>query len=337
MILDGQSIVVTGGTGSFGRAFVGAALFPCAARPRRLSIFSRDEWKQSQMESEFGRNHYPCLRYRLGDVRSYDRLLEVFRDTDIVVHAAAQKQVPASENNPFEAVSTNVMGTQNVIRAAIERGVKKVILLSTDKAVDPINLYGATKMVAEKLIVDGNIMSGQKTLCSAVRYGNVFGSRGSVVPLWVDQRKSGKITVTDPDMTRFWIPLKRAVRLVIHALEHMKGGEIFIPRLEASTIGDLADVIAPGCWVRGEVRPGEKMHESLISKLEDGHIVSSDDDTLAILPNRYWYTDSMRSAWNPALPHEWTKHLGYTSGNDGLRMSREELGQLFSQYMEEHP
>ena len=332
MCFNGKSVVVTGGTGSFGQAFIKRML--SRYEPRRLTIFSRDEWKQHEMSRAFSRSEHPCLRYRLGDVRNRYRLVEVLRNTDIVVHAAAQKQVPACEHNPFEAVSTNVMGSQNVVQAAVECGVKKVVLLSTDKAVDPINLYGATKMTAEKLVVSGNIMSGQKTLCSVVRYGNVFGSRGSVIPLWLEQAKGGVITATDLNATRFWISLDRAVSLVEEALRCMLGGEVFIPRIRAATMDELRDVVAPECSINKiGMRPGEKMHETLVSRQEDGFIKMLSDEVLVILPRKYWYTEEMRSKWvGTDLP------LGtsYESNMPKLHMKAPELSSMFELYRAEH-
>ena len=263
--LTHASILVTGGSGSFGRKFVEIVLQQY--RPRRLVVFSRDELKQSEMQ---GRFKDPCLRYFLGDVRDRDRLVRAMHDIDIVVHAAALKQIPACEYNPFEAIQTNVIGGKNVIDAAIEARVKRVIALSSDKAVNPLNLYGATKLCAEKLFVQGNTYgSGRGTLFACVRYGNVVGSRGSVIPLFQQQRPNGVLTVTDPLMTRFWITLEQGVQFVLRCIGLMRGGEIFVPKLPSMRIMDLADAIAPGC--RKEfvgIRPGEKLHEVLISEDE---------------------------------------------------------------------
>jgi UDP-N-acetylglucosamine 4,6-dehydratase len=265
MNITGASILVTGGTGSFGRKFVEIVLDDY--RPRRLVVFSRDELKQSEMQTRF---KDPSLRYFLGDVRDRDRLVRAMHDIDIVVHAAALKQIPACEYNPFEAIQTNVIGAKNVIDAAIEARVKRVIALSTDKAVNPVNLYGATKLCAEKLFVQGNTYgSGRGTLFACVRYGNVVGSRGSVIPLFLQQRERGLLTVTDPMMTRFWITLEQGARFVIECIRLMRGGEIFVPKLPSMRVMDLAEALAPGCQVDFVgIRPGEKLHEVLISEDE---------------------------------------------------------------------
>lgn len=259
------AVLVTGGTGSFGSRFV--ELMLTKHRPRRLVVFSRDELKQSEMQVRFTDD---CLRFFIGDVRDGERLVRAMHDVDIVVHAAALKQIPACEYNPFEAIQTNVMGAKNVIDAAIESGVKRVIALSTDKAVNPINLYGASKLCAEKLFVQANTYGfGRGTAFACVRYGNVIGSRGSVVPLFRAQRANGTVTVTDPKMTRFWITLDQGVDFVTHCLEVMRGGEIFVPKLPSARMMDLVEAVAPQCRVEFVgIRPGEKLHEVLISEDE---------------------------------------------------------------------
>jgi UDP-N-acetylglucosamine 4,6-dehydratase len=233
-------------------------------KPRRVTVLSRDELKQSEMKTCWPNDE---VRFLLGDVRDYDRLRRAFQGVDIVVHAAALKQVPAAESDPFEAVQTNIMGGKNVIEAAIDTGVTRVLALSTDKAVAPANLYGATKLVAEKLFVQGNAYSGDSgTRLSCVRYGNVIGSRGSVIPIFLEQRKTGKITITDRRMTRFWISLQNGVQFVIESLERMHGGEIYVPKIPSMQIIELAEVIAPGCEIElVGIRPGEKLHEAMIS------------------------------------------------------------------------
>ena len=281
MSLDDKTILVTGGTGSFGRKFVQIAL--SRYEPRRVIVFSRDELKQHEMSIQFPD---PRLRFFLGDVRDRDRLHRAFEaSVDIVVHAAALKQVPACEYNPFEAIKTNVLGAQNIIEAAIDRGVPKVIALSTDKAVNPINLYGATKLCAEKLFVQGNVYAGPRpTRFSCVRYGNVLGSRGSVVPVFLEQRLTGKVTVTDPRMTRFWLTLEQGVEFVIRCVELMEGGEIFVPRIPSMKITDLVEAVAPGCEVSfSGIRPGEKLNETLISQDEARHTVAQ-EHMFAIYP-----------------------------------------------------
>ena len=264
-------VLVTGGTGSFGRKFVEILLKE--KRPHKLIIFSRDEMKQYEMRRMFPDTEDSPLRYFIGDIRDKDRLSRAFYDVDVVVHAAAMKQVPACEYNPFEAVQTNIIGAKNVIGVAIDNAVKWVIAVSTDKAVSPVNLYGATKLVAEKMFVQGNAYAGGRgTSFACTRYGNVVGSRGSVVPLFQHQRRNGQITLTDPKMTRFWITLDQGVHFVIRCLEIMTGGEIFVPKVPSMRLTDLADALAADC--RREIigmRPGEKMHEVLISADEARH------------------------------------------------------------------
>lgn len=283
-----SSILITGGTGSFGKKFVEVML--AKYHPRRLAVLSRDELKQSEMKKEFSESE---VRYFLGDVRDAGRLYRAFRGVDIVVHAAAMKQVPAAEADPFEAVQTNIMGSKNVIDAAIDCGVKRVIALSTDKAVNPVNLYGATKLVAEKLFVQGNAYAGgQQTRFAVARYGNVIGSRGSVIPLFIEQRKTGVVTVTDPRMTRFWITLDQGMEFVIQSLDRMKGGEVFVPKLPSMKIVDLVEAVAPGCKIECTgIRPGEKIHESLISEDESNNVREFDDHYVVVPAFHSWTED----------------------------------------------
>lgn len=259
-------VLVTGGTGSFGKMFVKIMLKEY--HPAKIIVYSRDELKQHEMRVS-GYDH-PSLRYFIGDVRDLPRLTRALNGVNIVVHAAALKQVPACEYNPMEAIKTNILGTSNVIDAAIDAGVEKVLALSTDKAVNPINLYGATKLSAEKLIVQSNSYAGGgSTRLCCVRYGNVMGSRGSVVPLFIKQRQNGKVTLTDARMTRFWISLDQGVRFVIRCLEQMHGGEVFVPKIPSMKMIDLAGAIAPKAEVEVVgIRPGEKLHEVLISEDE---------------------------------------------------------------------
>lgn len=277
-MLDNLNILVTGGTGSFGRKFTEIALD--RYRPNKLIIFSRDELKQHEMRQVLSdRGDNDVMRYFIGDVRDRERLYRAFHEVDIVVHAAALKQVPACEYNPFEAVLTNIIGAKNIIDAAIDTGVKKVIALSTDKAVNPTNLYGATKLCAEKLFVQAGAYSPMDgTKFAICRYGNVMGSRGSVVPLFAEQRKKGKITITDPRMTRFWITLEQGVEFVAKCADIMNGGEIFVPKIPSMNIMDVAEVVAPDCDVDFVgIRPGEKLHEVLVSEDEARHSVELDD------------------------------------------------------------
>ena len=261
-----KKVLVTGGTGSFGKKFVDVMLKEY--HPARVIIYSRDELKQHEMRMS-GFDH-PDLRYFIGDVRDLPRLRRAFNGVDIVVHAAALKQVPACEYNPMEAIKTNILGSSNVVDAALDAGVKKVLALSTDKAVNPVNLYGATKLAAEKLMVQSNAYAGgMTTRFSCVRYGNVVGSRGSVVPLFIKQRETGVVTLTDARMTRFWISLDQGVQFVIRCIEEMQGGEVFVPKIPSMKMVDLAAVIAPEAEIKIiGIRPGEKLHEVLISEDE---------------------------------------------------------------------
>lgn len=270
-----QVVLVTGGTGSFGKVFIRVLLDEY--KPAKVIVFSRDELKQHEMR-EAGFNQ-PNLRYFIGDVRDRYRLKRAMDGVTVVVHAAALKQVPACEYNPMEAINTNILGTANVVEAALETGVTKVLALSTDKAVSPANLYGATKLAAEKLTVQSNAYSGERpTRFSCVRYGNVVGSRGSVVPVFLRQRQDGKLNITDERMTRFWLSLEQGVRFVLRCIEVMQGGEVFVPKLPSTTITDLAKAIAPQAKLEVVgIRPGEKLHEILISEDEARTAVELDD------------------------------------------------------------
>lgn len=276
-------VLVTGGTGSFGKMLARVLLEQHS--PKKLIIFSRDELKQFEMRQVFGEDRYSTVRYFLGDVRDRERLYRAFDGVDVVIHAAALKQVPAAEYNPIEAIRTNVLGAANVIDAAIDRNVKSVIALSTDKAANPINLYGATKLCADKLFVSGNSYSGShRTRFSVVRYGNVVGSRGSVVPFFLKLRETGRLPITDLRMTRFWITLEQAVAFVLQCLDRMEGGEIFVPKIPSMRIVDLARTIGTECQldVIG-IRPGEKLHEVMITP-DDAHRTLEFEDYFAILP-----------------------------------------------------
>lgn len=282
----GKDVLITGGTGSFGQKCTETILR--GGHPNKLIIYSRDELKQSEMQQRF---NDPCMRYFLGDVRDRDRLDRAMGDVNIVIHAAALKQVPACEYNPFEAVKTNILGAVNLIDTAIDHKVDRVLAMSTDKAVNPVNLYGATKLCAEKLFVQGNTYSGVAyTKFSCARYGNVVGSRGSVIPLFLQQKAQGKVTVTDERMTRFWITLDRGVEFVLRCLEGMNGGEVFVPKIPSMSIMDLVKAIADGCEVDFTgVRPGEKIHEILISSDESRQALEF-DDMFVIQPAFSWWT-----------------------------------------------
>ncbi len=279
-----RSILITGGTGSFGKAFVRAVLDHCP-KVKRLVVFSRDELKQFEMQQEFPVDQYPALRFFIGDVRDERRLRRALEGIDTVVHAAALKQVPAAEYNPFEFIKTNIMGAQNLIEACMDMGIKRVVALSTDKAAAPINLYGATKLCSDKLFVAGNNFRGERDLrFSVVRYGNVMGSRGSVIPFFLQKAKSGLLPITDPNMTRFNISLEDGVEMVLWALEHALGGEIFVPKIPSYRISDVAEAVGPNCThkIIG-ARPGEKLHEEMITTSDSPNTVDL-GQYFAILP-----------------------------------------------------
>ncbi|MBT9529683.1 MAG: UDP-N-acetylglucosamine 4,6-dehydratase (inverting) [Pseudomonas sp.] len=269
-MFNGKSVLISGGTGSFGRAFLHTLL--ALYQPKRVVIFSRDELKQYEMQQEF---NAPCMRYFIGDVRDADRLKQAMRGIDYVVHAAALKHVPAAEYNPTECIRTNVVGAENIINAAIENGVQKVIALSTDKASSPINLYGATKLLSDKLFVAANNITGEhKTRFSVVRYGNVVGSRGSVLPFFRKLIREGavELPITDARMTRFWITLQNGVDFVLQSFQRMHGGELFVPKIPSANIVDLATAMAPQLPQRSiGIRPGEKLHEMMISRDDSRH------------------------------------------------------------------
>jgi UDP-N-acetylglucosamine 4,6-dehydratase len=289
----GKTVLVTGGTGSFGKEFV--RILMEEYRPAKIIIFSRDELKQHEMR--VAGYDQPNLRYFIGDVRDKHRLLRAMQSVHIVVHAAALKQVPACEYNPMEAIKTNILGSSNVVEAALDAGVEKVMALSTDKAVNPVNLYGATKLAAEKLVIQSNAYAGGRvTRYSCVRYGNVVGSRGSVVPIFLHQRSTGKLTITDKRMTRFWLSLEQGVRFVIQCIELMHGGEVFVPKLPSTTIVDLATAIAPEAKQEFiGIRAGEKLHEVLISEDEARSTVELEDMYV------------VQPAHSPWFGYEWEK------------------------------
>lgn len=295
-MLNGKSILVTGGTGSFGRECIHQILKKY--KPARLIVFSRDELKQSEMQQD-PRFQSTAMRYFLGDVRDPERLQRAFRGVDFVIHAAALKQVPAAEYNPHEFIKTNIGGAMNIVEAAVNCGVQRVIALSTDKAANPINLYGATKLCSDKIFVASNSYAGRSpTRFAAVRYGNVIGSRGSVIPVFLEQRKRGRITITDKRMTRFLISLNNGVEFVLACLESMVGGEIFVPKIPSCKIVDLVEAMGTGCTIQ-EIgrRPGEKLHEILVSE---------DDAPMTVeLPDRYIIT--------PAHPY-WSSHMRELGG-----------------------
>jgi UDP-N-acetylglucosamine 4,6-dehydratase len=313
-------VLITGGTGSFGKAFTRIMLKK--HKPKALRIFSRDEFKQNEMRKVYDDS---CLRYFIGDVRDKERLERAMKDVDIVVHAAALKQIPSCEYNPFEAVKTNILGAQNVINAAIDNNVEKVMAISTDKAVNPINLYGATKLCAEKMFIQGNSYVGfKRTKLSCVRYGNVVGSRGSVIPVFKEQAKKGTLTITDERMTRFWITLDQGIEFVIKCVELMHRGEIFVPKIPSMRVMDLANTIAPDCKIKYiGIRPGEKLHEVLISEDKARHTLEF-EDFFVIEPEYYWSRDN----W------EGGKRLGdgfkYSSDNNSKWLTVEEMKKMIA-------
>jgi UDP-N-acetylglucosamine 4,6-dehydratase len=265
-MLSNTSILITGGTGSFGKAFV-ERVFSLYSKVRRVVVYSRDELKQFEMSQRFSEREFPAIRYFIGDIRDADRLRRALEGIDIVIHAAALKQVPAAEYNPFECIKTNVLGAQNLIEACLDSGVKRVVALSTDKAAAPINLYGATKLCSDKLFIAANNIKGHRDLrFSVVRYGNVMGSRGSVIPFFLEKKKTGVLPITDKAMTRFNISLEEGVDMVMWAIEHARGGEIFVPKIPSYRITDVAEAIGPDCkQTLVGVRPGEKIHEEMIT------------------------------------------------------------------------
>ncbi|MDA2932868.1 UDP-N-acetylglucosamine 4,6-dehydratase (inverting) [Acidobacteria bacterium AH-259-D05] len=319
MALNDKNILITGGTGSFGRKFT--EIVVTRQHPKKLIIFSRDEVKQHEMRQQF---EGPYMRYFIGNVRDKERLQRAMQGVDIVVHAAALKQVPACEYNPFEAVKTNILGAQNVIDSAIDCKVSKVIAISTDKAVNPINLYGATKLCAEKMFVQSNSYSGTVgTRFSCCRYGNVVASRGSVVPIFFEQRKNGTVTVTDPRMTRFWLTLEQGVEFVIKCISFMHGGEIFVPKIPSMKVADLVPAMAPECEVEYiGIRPGEKIHEVLVSEDEARHAVELDAMYIIQPPHPWWGKDN----WEGAKPLP--DGFCFTSDTNSHWLSVEELRRM---------
>lgn len=324
-------VLITGGTGSFGRAFIRRMLDDF--HPAKLIVFSRDELKQHEMRSS-GFDH-PDLRYFIGDVRDLTRVRRAMQGVDIVVHAAALKQVPACEYNPIEAIMTNIMGGRNVIEAALDTSVEKVMALSTDKAVNPINLYGATKLAAEKLFIQSNAYAGGRDVrFSCVRYGNVVGSRGSVVPVFVRQRETGRLTITDERMTRFWLSLEQGVNFTIRCIEQMQGGEVFVPKIPSTHISDLAKAIAPEAEVEYiGIRPGEKLHEVLISEDEARHTLELEDMFVVEPPGALWFGHAWRNK-GKALP----EGFRYASDSNDEWLTQDEIRKLvrpFDRVMQE--
>ncbi len=327
-MLNNKTILITGGTGSFGKKC--AEIILKRYKPRKIIIFSRDEMKQFEMAQVFSDKKYDCIRYFIGDVRDKERLHRAFHGVDYVIHAAALKQVPAAEYNPFEAIKTNIIGAQNVINVAIDQGVKKVIALSTDKAANPINLYGASKLCSDKLFIAGNSYVGQDhTIFSVVRYGNVVGSRGSVIPFFLKQKETGVLPITDSRMTRFWITLDQSVHFVLKVLGLAAGGEIFVPKIPSMGIVELAKAIAPECSHKiVGTRPGEKIHETLIGE-DEGRNTSEYDECYIVKQN---LSDVNISEGGNLCP----EGFSYTSGNNPQKISIEELHRVLEQISDDY-
>lgn len=326
-MLDNKHVLITGGTGSFGRAFVRKVLE--TQSPARLVIFSRDELKQSEMQQEFPESKFPAIRYFIGDVRDQDRLEMAMRGIEIVVHAAALKQVPTAEYNPFECIKTNIHGAENVVNAALRVGVRKVLALSTDKAANPINLYGATKLASDKIFVAANNLSGfDGAKFAVVRYGNVMGSRGSVVPFWQKMIDKGakKLPVTDQRMTRFWITLPQGVQFVLDSLDRMIGGEVFVPKLPTINVVDLARSMLPNCEIEDVgIRPGEKLHEVMVP-LDDARNTIEFDDHYVIEPDfQFWDRTGFKKAHGGRAVAD---EFEYNSGTNPWRLTADELGEM---------
>ena len=331
-MLNSNSILITGGTGSFGRSFV-RHIFENFPNVRRLVVFSRDELKQFEMSQEFPEDQYPAIRYFIGDVRDGERVRRALEGIDTVIHAAALKQVPVAEYNPFECIKTNILGAQNLIEACLDANVQKVVALSTDKAAAPINLYGATKLCSDKLFTAANNIRGSRDIrFSVVRYGNVMGSRGSVIPFFLNRKKTGVLPITDPAMTRFNISLQDGVNMVMWALENAMGGEVFVPKIPSYRITDLAEAIGPECEhpVIG-IRPGEKVHEEMITGSDSLNTVDL-GRYFAILPatsqkmiERYCETRAGKR-----LPHGFS----YDSGSNDDFLTVDEIRQLIKQHVD---
>ncbi len=322
MMLTDKVILVTGGTGSFGQKFTEVVLKE--HDPKTIRILSRGELLQEEMRQKF--NNDSRLHFFIGDVRDKERIYRAFHGVDIVVHAAALKQVPTCEYNPIEAVKTNINGAINVIDAAIDNGVQKVIAISSDKAVHPANLYGATKLVMERLVIQANVYSAGRTRFSCVRYGNVIGSRGSVIPLFFEQRRDGVLTITDEKMTRFWVTLEQGIRFVIDGISKMHGGEVFVPKLPSMKVIDIADAIAPEAerQLIG-IRPGEKLHETLLIEEESRHTREFDNYFVVEPEHSFWGKDNLKGSKPLA------EGFRYSSDNNTWWLTKDELRKMLEE------
>ena len=331
-MLNSKSILVTGGTGSFGKEFIKTVInkYPNITR---VVVFSRDELKQFEMEQEFSSSKYPQIRYFIGDIRDRDRLTRAMEGIDIVIHAAALKQVPASEYNPFECIKTNVIGAQNLIEACFSSEVRQVVALSTDKAAAPINLYGATKLCSDKLFVAANNMKGKRDLkISVVRYGNVIGSRGSVIPFFINKRNEGVLPITDERMTRFSITLEDGIKLVLKALDIMWGGEIFVPKIPSYRITDVAEAVAPDCRKKiVGIRSGEKIHEEMIT-LTDAINTIDFKDYFVVLPSvKLWDVEKFMKTFNGKMC---SQDFCYNSGSNREWLSVDDIRKLIVHHVD---
>ncbi|MBF0595050.1 MAG: UDP-N-acetylglucosamine 4,6-dehydratase (inverting) [Candidatus Omnitrophica bacterium] len=329
-MINNKTVLITGGTGSFGKRIVQILL--AKFKPKKLIIFSRDELKQFEMAQKFSAHKYPCLSYVLGDVRDKERLMQVFKGVDYVIHAAALKQVPAAERNPEEFIKTNVLGAMNIIDACLENNVERVVALSTDKACNPINLYGATKLCSDKLFTAAGFAGAEDgTRFAVVRYGNVLGSRGSVVPFFKERVKTGVLPITDANMTRFWITLDQAVYFVLESLKRAKGGEIFVPRIPSMKITDLATAVGPKCKqeIVG-IRPGEKIHETLLSEDEARNAMMF-EDCFVVQPNVV-----LRDGLSKGKGRPCPEGFKYNSGDNDAWLSVTELRKLIDQISDDY-
>lgn len=329
---SGRSILITGGTGSLGKALT-AYIFEKYPDIRRLVIFSRDEQKQFQMSQEYPVEKYPAIRYFIGDVRDKDRLIRAMQGIDYVIHAAAMKHVPIAEYNPDECIKTNIGGAQNVVHACLETGVDRVVALSTDKACAPINLYGATKLTSDKLFVAANNISGANPIrFSVVRYGNVMGSNGSVIPFFIKKRKEGKLPITDPNMTRFNISLREGVEMVMHAMEHAWGGEIFVPKIPSYRITDVAAAIGPDCeQVVVGIRPGEKVHEEMITASDSFYTYDLGKYYVIVPSTPKWKLEAFIPSFNARLVEP---GFSYNSGDNTEWETVDSLRRLIREHID---
>ncbi len=323
--MTNKVILLTGGTGSFGVAMIRFLL--AHHHPKAIRIFSRDEYKQTRLQRALGDSR---LRFFLGDIRDRERVRRACEGVDVIFNAAALKQVPVCEYNPFEAIQTNIIGAMNLVDAAIDCGVKKVLTISSDKAVNPVNLYGATKLCAEKVLIHGNSYSGKRgTKLACVRYGNVVGSRGSVLPLFLEQRRTGVLTITDSRMTRFWITLDAAVRFVVENLDLMAGGEVFVPKIPSMKVTDLARAVAPDAELREVgIRPGEKIHETLIMEEESNHTLEF-QGRFIILPE--WFHSEVERPYSGSFIDS---NFAYSSDNNDWWLTLPEMKKMVSDYFE---